>query len=239
MVATSDASYPAQLQREDQRRGQQDGEQRIPSLTEVRDRQRELRETGGQLTVGYQVVLLAELSGKLKELELATRQSGRAALLDFSEYDTRIDQAAKDVGRMADRLRAAEAALTTEELLPRNPEEERRDERTLRNRREVGRARRIARAREIVEQAHDLVEQWRGERAAAVRQYQQTVAESADRARELIELYQRRLAEYVSALALHHPDGRTLYPLLSVPEIQLPAWITETPPTPSDTRSPT
>src|SRR4051812_18225236 len=175
MVATADPSYPQSLQRDDRRRGRLDGEQRIPSLSEVRRRQQELRETGGQLSVGYQVVLLAELSEKLRELESTFRQAARAATGELARHDERIDQAVEDMGRAADRLRAAGEPLTAEELLPRNPEEERWEQRTVRNRREVARIRRIAAAREGVEQARALVEQRRGERADALRQHQEAM----------------------------------------------------------------
>ncbi|MEO6700007.1 MAG: hypothetical protein ABIP57_00715 [Jatrophihabitantaceae bacterium] len=228
LATTADASYPAPLKLEDQRRGQLDGKQRIPSLAEVRRRQQELRDTGAQLSVGYQSVLLAELNQQLKELEMLARQSGRSAALEFADHDLRIDQAGDIARRMQAQLLVAEAPLTPEELLARNPTEEGWPERTLRNRREVARGRRIARARQVVEQARALVDQRRADRAAAVRRHQELTASSATAARRLIDLYQRRIAEYVSALALHHPDGRTLYPLLTIPEIPLPRWVIET-----------
>jgi hypothetical protein len=237
MVATADASYPVSLQRDDRRRGERDGEQRIPSLTEVRRRQQELAGTGEPLTVGYQIVLLAELGEKLAELHEAYLRLGRAAAVELSRCDERIARARQDVLRVRERLAAASAPLTPEELRPRNPEEERWPDERLRHRREVARSRRILRAREALEHALDHVERRRHERAAAVRQHHEAASEPGVRARRAVELYQRRMAEYLSALARTHPDGRTLYPLLTLPPIPLPGWATESPQTPDDTRS--
>jgi hypothetical protein len=99
----------------------------------------------------------------------------------------------------------------------------------LRHRREVARSRRIMRAREELDHAHDRVERRRAERAAAVRQHQEAASGPGIEARRTVELYQRRIAEYLSALAQAHPDGRTLYPLLGLLEIPLPDWVTESP----------
>jgi len=235
MVATPGTSYPAPLRKADRLRGRRDGEQRIPSLAEIR-RQQERTEGTDRLTVGYQFVLLAELGEKLRELELEFLRAGRAAAAELARHDEQIDRAARQAARMVECLRVAEAPLTAEELLPRNPDEERWEERTVRNRREVARIRRIAHAREAAEQADRLVEGRRGERAETLRRHQE-VAGPETRAHQLVELYQRRLAEYVSALAQYHPDGRTLYPLLSIPEIELPDWIARTAPAPTEPRS--
>ena len=236
-MATLDTSYPAELQRDDQRRGRLDGEQRIPSLAEVRRRQQELTETGGQLTVGYQVVLLAELGEKLNELHVAYLHLGRVAATELSRHDERIEQAREEVRRAEELLRAASAPLTPEELLPRNPEEERWAGEMLRHRREVARSRRILRAQQGLDQVRDLPERRRAERAAAVRQHQEAASGPGIRARRTVELYQRRIAEYLSALAQSHPDGRTLYPLLCLPSIPLPGWVTESSPIPDNSRS--
>lgn len=232
-----DTSYPTTLRRADRRRGRLDGEQRTPSLAEVRRRQQELRESGGQLSVGYQSVLLAELSEKLNELSLEYQQLRRVAAAEIARLDANVDRTDHKVNRMAERLRVAEAPLTAEELLPRNAEEQRWEERVVRNRREVARIRRIAGAGEAVEQARTDLERLRDERAAALRQHQEAATAPGIRARRLVELYQRRLAEYVSALAQYHPEGRTLHALLSIPDIQLPEWATETPDHPDDPRS--
>ena len=84
MVAGADTSYPAPLQRDDRRRGRLDGEQRIPSLTEVRRQQHELAESGGRLTVGYQVVLLAELA------ELFEHEAHISVVTSFPGFATDI-----------------------------------------------------------------------------------------------------------------------------------------------------
>ncbi|MFY1635213.1 hypothetical protein ACN27F_18380 [Solwaraspora sp. WMMB335] len=228
MVASAEPSYPTSLQRADRRRGQLDGEQRIPALAEVRRQQQALTETGGQLAVGYQLVLLAELDEKLNELSIAHRRTHQAAAVDLSRHDERIEQARNDLGRKREQLEAAKAPLTEEELRPRNPEEARWDAEMLRHRREVARSRRIKLAQESVDDARDRVEQRHAERAAAVRQHDEASAEPGTRARRLVELYQRRIAEYLAALARYHPAGATLYPLLSMPEIPLPDWVTET-----------
>lgn len=237
MVATVDTSYPASLQRADQRRGQLDGEQRIPSLAEVRRRQQELAETGGRVTVGYQLVLLTELGEKLNELHVAYLRLGQTAARELNRCDERIEQARDAVLRAQERLRAAGVPLTPEELLPRNPEEERWADEMLRHRREVARSRRVLRAQEELEQSRDLVERGVAERAAVARQHEEAASGPGIRARRTVELYQRRIAEYLSALAQSHPDGRTLYPLLAVPSIPLPGWVTESSPTPDDTGS--
>lgn len=239
MMATADTSYPAALQRDDRRRGQLDGEQRIPSLAEVRRRQQELARTGGQLTVGFQVVLLAELSEKLNELHVAYLRLRQTAALELSRCDERIEQAREDVRRAQERLRTAGAPLTPEELRPRNPEEERRAGEMLRHRREVARSRRVRRAQEELDQARDGVDRRRAERAAAVRQHQEAASGPGVRARRTVELYQRRIAEYLSALAQSHPDGKTLYPLLSLSSIPLPGWVTESSQQPDEARSQT
>lgn len=237
MVASSGSSYPAELQRADQRRGKLDGVQRIPALSEVRRQQEVLKETGGQLTVGYQVVLLAEFTEQLNELALDHQRRLQAAVSDLGRHDERIEQAHNDLGRKRERLAAANAALTEDELRPRNPEETRWDAATLHHRREVARARRIKLAAELVDQARDRLEQRSGERAAAVRQHREALAEPGVRARRLVELYQRRIAEYLASLARHHPAGATLYPLLSMPELPLPEWATDPAHHLPDTRS--
>jgi hypothetical protein len=227
MVATADTAYPDSLQNADRRRGKRDGEQRIPSLAEVRRRQGQLAETGESLTVGYQVVLLAELNEQLTELLVTHRRAGRAAELQIRQHDDDIQQAENHVRRMTARLEAARAELTAEELMPRNPEEARWAAEMLRHRREVARARRIAQAQDALDRARDRVEQQVARRAATVRQREEEAAAQAARARRLIELYRRRMAEYVDALAGTHPDGRTLYPLLSMPDVPVPPWVTE------------
>ena len=239
MTATWETSYPATLQRDDRRRGRLDGMQRTPALAEVRRQQQELQATGGQLTVGYQAVLLAELSEQLNELRTLYLRKNEAMALELSQYDDRIEQAGREVERMQERVAAATAALTPEELLPRNPEEERWTPATVRNRREVARARRAMRAQEALDNAYDELARHRYERVAVVRRHQESSGGPAIRARRLAELYQRRMAGYLSALAQHHPEGRTLYPLLSMPEIPLPDWVTEKTSDPLDTGSET
>lgn len=234
MVATVDTSYPASLQRDDRFRGRQDGEQRIPSLSEVRRRQQELAETGGQLTVGYQNVLLTELGAKLDELHIAYLRLRQAAAAELSRCDEQIELARKEVQRAEEALRAASAPLTPEELLPRNPEEERWASEMLRHRREVARSRRTLRAQAELDQARDVVERRLAERAAVVRRHEEAAPGPGIRARRTVELYQRRIAEYLSALAQSHPDGKTLYPLLAIPSIPLPDWVTESSPIPDD-----
>jgi hypothetical protein len=227
MVATLDTSYPDSLQSADRRRGKRDGEQRIPSLAEVRRRQEQLAGTGEPLTVGYQVVLLAELNERLTELLVTHRRAGKAAELQLRAHDDHIRQAEHDARRAAGRLEEMRAELTPDELLPRNREEERWTAEMLRHRREVARARRIARAQDDVDRACERVEQEVARRAAAARQHEEAAAAQAAQARRLIELYRRRMAEYVDALAGTHPDGRTLYPLLSLPQVPVPPWVTE------------
>lgn len=216
------------LRRLDERRGRRDGEQRIPALAEVRRRQQELRQTGGQLTVGYQVVLLAELAGQLNALFPAYRRTGQEMARDIRQHRNRIEEAAQKLRRTEDRLDAAAAALTPEELRPRNPEEERWDRETLHNRREVERSRRIRKAQDAVHPARNHLNQRRAECAAAERRRDEAMADFGIRAQRLKELCQRRIATYVDALARSHPDGRTLYPLLSMPDIPLPEWVPET-----------
>ncbi|MFI6232711.1 hypothetical protein ACIBD9_04005 [Micromonospora sp. NPDC050784] len=237
MVATPDMSYPAPLQRDDRLRGRLDGEQRIPSLAEVRRREQELAETGGQLTVGYQVVLLAELSQKLNELHVAYLRMGQALALELSRCDERIERAQEDLRRMQEGLRDASVPLTPEELRPRNSEEVLWAEEVLRHRREVARSRRVLRARENVDHARDRVERRQAERAAAVRQHQEAASGPGIQAQRTVELYQRRIAVYLAALAQNHPEGGTLYPLLTLPSIPLPGWVTESSPHHHDTRS--
>lgn len=227
MATSEDTSYPLALRRVDERRGRRDGEQRIPSLSEVRRRQQELAETGGLLTVGYQVVLLTELDARLNELFPVYQRTGQAMVRDLAEHQDRIEQAETALRRAEVRVEAAGAALTPEELRPRNPEEERWDPETLRNRREVERSRRIRAARDQVEKPRRHLAQRRAERVAARRGWDEAMAEFGSRARGLKEQYQRRMATYVDALARSHPDGRTLYPLLSVPDIPLPEWVPE------------
>ncbi len=164
---------------------------------------------------------------------------GRAAALELSRCDERIEQAREDVRRTQERLQAASVPLRPEELQPRNPEEERWADERLRHRREVARSRRIMRAQEDLDHARDHVERRRAERAAAVRQHQEAALGPGVRARRTVELYQRRIAEYLSALAQTHPDGKTLYPLLALPSIPLPGWVTESSHNPDDTRSQT
>jgi hypothetical protein len=237
MVATTDTSYPAALRRADQDRGTRDGEQGIPALAEVRRRQAELAGTGESVTVGYQLVLLAELGERLNKLHAEFLQLGRAAALELDRCDERIERACEDVVRMEQRLQAARAPLTAEELLPRNREEQHWADAMLRHRREVARSRRIMRAQEELDHARDQVDRRRAERVAAVRQRQAAASGPGTRARSLVELYQRRIAEYLAALARTHPHGQTLYPLLSLPPIELPTWVLETSPTPADTGS--
>jgi hypothetical protein len=228
MVASPDTSYPVSLQRDDERRGWQDGEQRIPSLAEVRRQQQGLKETGGQLTVGYQVVLLAELNERLNALFPLFQSAGQAAAHEISEHSDRVGEAQDELRRMQERLGVAAAALTPDELRPRNPEEERWEPETVRNRREVERTRRIRRAQNALDIARDHLKQRRVERAAAVRGRDEALAAFGVRARRLVELYQRRIAAYLDSLARSHPDGKTLYPLLSLPDIPLPDWVPKT-----------
>src|SRR3954465_3192173 len=104
-MATADTSYPVPLQREDIRRGQWDGEQRIPSLAEVRRRQLLVQENGGQLTVGYQVVLLAELGERLAGQHLRHQRLVRAAEADLAPRDPDIVHAVTAAERARERRR--------------------------------------------------------------------------------------------------------------------------------------
>ncbi|SCE68920.1 hypothetical protein GA0074696_0244 [Micromonospora purpureochromogenes] len=237
MVATSDTFYSAALRRADQARGTHDGEQGIPALAEVRRRQAELAGTGETVTVGYQLVLLAELHEKLDHLHAQFLQMGRAAAIELDRCDERIERAREDVVRWEQRVEAARLPLTPEELLPRNREEQRWSDAMLRHRREVARSRRIMRAQEELEHARDQVDRRRAERVAAVRQHQAAASGPGTRARGLVELYQRRLAEYLAALARAHPHGRTLSPLLTLPPVALPTWVLETSSPSADTGS--
>ncbi|MEU8071001.1 hypothetical protein AB0B20_14730 [Micromonospora sp. NPDC049151] len=237
MVATSDTSYPAALRRADRNRGTHDGEQGIPALAEVRRRQAELAGTGETVTVGYQLVLLAELHEKLDELHAEFLTMGRAAAIELDRCDERLERAREDVVRCEQRVEAARRPLTDEELLPRNREEQRWSDAMLRHRREVARSRRITRAREELDRARDQVDRRRAERVAAVRQHQAAASGPGTRARGAVELYQRRTAEYLAALARAHPHGRTLYPLLTLPPVELPTWVLETSSSSPDTGS--
>lgn len=236
MVATSETAYPAILQRDDRRRGHRDGKRRTPSLAEVRRQQRELAETGGRPTVGYQVLLLAELSESLTGLHITYQRLGAATALQLGRYEQDIRRAREDAQRATERLDAARNALDQTELLPRNAEEEHWSEELLRNRREVARARRIARARDELTQAHDRIAHLRAERATTESRHREAASDLGDQARRMVELCRRRTAEYLSALAETHPDGRTLHPLLALSEIPLPSWVTESS-HPDDTRS--
>jgi hypothetical protein len=225
VVTSEDVSYPVSRRRDDERRGRQDGEQRIPSLAEVRRQQQELKETGGQLTVGYQVVLLAELNERLNALFPLFQSVGQAAAHEISQYDDRIGEAQDEVRRMQERFGAAAAALTPDELRPRNPQEERWAPERLQNRREVERARRIRRAQVALDTARDRLKQQRVERTAAARRRDEALTAFGVRARRFVELYQRRIAAYLDSLSRSHPDGRTLYSLLSLSDIPLPDWV--------------
>jgi chromosome segregation ATPase len=227
VATTEHTSYPLTLRRLDEDRGRRDGVRRTPALAEVRRRQQELRETGGQLTVGYQVVLLTEMGGELNALFPAYQRTGQAMLRDIRQHLDRIEEAERRLRRAEDRLSTAEAALTREELLPRNPEEEGWERETLRNRREVERSRRIGRAQDAVDAARDHLNQRRAECTAAERRRDEAMADFGLRAQRIKELYQRRIATYVDALARSHPDGRTLNPLLSMTDIPLPEWVPE------------
>ncbi|GIF06860.1 hypothetical protein [Actinoplanes siamensis] len=239
MEATAETTYPAALRRDDRNRGRLDGEQGLPSLAEVRRRHQELAGTGEPVVVGYQVVLLAELNERLDELYVAFVRLGRATALELDRCDELIDRARRDADRARERLDAANAPLTAEELRPRNPQEQRWAEAMLRHRREVARSRRIRRAEAELEQAREAVERRRADRAEVLRRHREAAAGPGAEARRTAELYQRRIAEYLSALSQHHPHGMTLYPLLTLPPVQLPGWVTETPPDPADSGSPT
>jgi hypothetical protein len=225
-MATSDnQAYPQELRRADQRRGRLDGEKRIPSLSEVRRQQEALEKTGGQLTVGYQVVLLAELNDRANALQPAFRRTQRDAEQEINQHEDRIVQAREDLRRLRDLLAAAQLPLTPEELLPRNPEEETWAASRLRNRREVARARRIALARRDVGDARERLTQRCSELASAQRRRDEALAQFAVRVRRLVQLYQQRYATYADALARSHPDGKTLYPLLTLHRIPFPDWV--------------
>ncbi|GAA1775270.1 hypothetical protein [Luedemannella helvata] len=229
MADTAEGSYPTALRRRDEARGRRDGEQRTPALAEVRRRHQEVLVNGGQLAVGYQLVLLAELNGRLNELYPLFQRTGRHARHEIRQCRDAIEQAVQALGRAEDNLRAAAAALTEEELRPRNPEEERWSAETLRNRREVARSRRIARARAEVDGARQHLAQRKADLASAERRRDEAMADFGVRARRLQDLYQRRMTAYIDALARSHPDGRTLYPLLNIPEIPLPRWVPHPP----------
>ncbi|GHJ48966.1 hypothetical protein Cs7R123_63080 [Catellatospora sp. TT07R-123] len=227
MATSEDMSYPEKLRREDERRGRQDGEQRIPSLSEVRRRQQELKDSGGRPALGYQVVLLAELHSLLDALHPQFQGTSRSAAHEIGRIGDRIAAARADVQRLEERLGTASAVLTEDELRPRNPEEEGWRPERLRSRREVERARRARLARESVDAGVRRWDQLRAEHTEAVRRRDEALAAYGVRARKLVELCQRRMATYLDALARSHPDGKTLYALLSVPDIPLPSWIPE------------
>jgi DNA repair exonuclease SbcCD ATPase subunit len=225
VAAIEDTSYPLALQRLDRLRGQRDGEKRTPALAEVRRREREMKATGEQLTVGYQVVLLAELDAELNALFPAYQRAGQSMRRDISRHHDRIADTEEDLRRAEERLEKAAAALTPEELRPGSPQEERWDEQTLRNRREVARARRIRRAQEAVEALREQLKQRHAECAEAERRREEALTNFGNQARRLKEIYQRRMATYVDALTRSHPDGKTLNALLSMPDIPLPQWV--------------
>jgi hypothetical protein len=230
MATSEDVSYPEDARRDDVRRGREDGEQRIPSLAEVRRQQQELKEGGGgHLTLGYQVVLLAELQGRLDALHPQVLGVGQSADHEIGRIGDQIVAARNEVQRLLERLATASATLTEDELRPRNPEEERWKPERIRSRREVERARRTRRAQEewdgAVRRRNDLYAQ----RKETIRRRDEALATIGVRARRLIEVYQRRISTYLDALARSHPDGRTLYALLGVPDIPLPSWVPELP----------
>jgi hypothetical protein len=174
------------------------------------------------------VVLLAELNQQVNAIFPSYQRSGQAMLRDLAQHRERIAEAERQVSRAQDRLDEAAAPLTPEELQPRNPEEANWDSSTRSNRREVERSRRIRRAQDARDAARDHLHQRQAEcRAAEVRR-DEAMAEFGLRAHRIRELYRQRIATYVDALARSHPDGRTLYPLLSLPEVRLPDWVPAT-----------
>lgn len=225
MTTFEDTSYPRALRRTDERRGRRDGEQRLPSLAEVRRRQQELGQGTQHVTVGYQLVLLAELDGRLSALFPAYQRIGQETARDIRQHRARVQDAARRHSRAEADVTAAKAALTSEELRPRNPQEERWSQEMLLSRREVARATRIKRAQRAADAARDQLHQRQVECAAAERRRDEALAEFGIQAQRLKELFQRRIATYVDALAQAHPEGRTLYPILSVPDLPLPDWV--------------
>jgi hypothetical protein len=213
------------LRRDDERRGRSDGEQRIPSLAEVRRLHQELQESGGQVTVGYQRVLLGEFNGELDGLVAAYDRTVQAIEREITQHTDHIEEATELVERARAGRTAAGAPLTEDELRPRNFEEERWRPSTLRNRREVERSRRVRQAQGALDAARDQLRKRKSERTAAVRRRGEDLTGLGGRARGLKELYERRMTVYADALARIHPDGKTLYPLLGAPDIALPSWI--------------
>ncbi|MET7423395.1 hypothetical protein [Dactylosporangium sp. NPDC005555] len=233
MATTEDTTYPALLRRGDELRGRRDGEQRIPALSEVR---RLTQESGGQVTVGYQKKLLADCDGEIHALYPMFQRTGREAAQQLAQLAGHIVEARDDLRRRQEDVTAAGAALTDDELRPRNPEEQTWDPPKLRDRREVARSRRIKLAQEAAEAARDRLRQWRAQHADAVRRRDEALAGFVVQARRIAELHHRRIATYLDALARTHPDGRTLYPLLTLPEVPLPAWVRDLDPTDDPSR---
>jgi hypothetical protein len=227
MVTTEDTTYPALLRRDDETRGRRDGEQRIPALSEVR---RQAKESGGQVTTGYQKKLLADCAGEIHALYQRYQRTGREATQQIAQIAGQIVEARDDLRRGQEDVTAAGVPLTADELRPRNPEEQTWEPAMLRDRREVARSRRIKLAQEAADAARDRLRKLHAQHADAARRRDEALAAIVVRARRIAELHHRRVATYLDALARSHVDGKTLYPLLTLPDVPLPPWLRETGP---------
>lgn len=221
---TAEQLYSRHDRKEDRRNGRRDGRKGQPTVTGVES----LLEYDLPVTTPYSNWLVAVGHSRTnKEREAFGERTDRVRLQLAGLYSTLAEDRRRIEHGWED-LALARAALTEEELLPRNPQEAVLSRDALRDRRNQARLRRIAEAQERLAALEAAEDARQRQIALQLGTIDQDYALAQARGRRWLDWARIRIAGYWDALVQTHPEGRTLVTLLPPPEIAEPAWLSST-----------
>ncbi len=205
----------------DRRQGHRDGRRHIPSYTSLM----EMLEEGARITAPYPESLASLGRYHMNQEYLAYEQRCVEPRRRIARLEAERVAAQEAIERAELEVTAAQAPLSEEDLLPRNPGElSQQGTLALLSRRAGMQERRIALARAELARRISVLDDLNGQLAIAQEQIRRELAVAVAEARRLGDYFALRATAYWEGVASAHPEGRQLALLLPLVTPVLPRW---------------